>query len=115
MTCHQPNGQGLPPANFPPLVESEWVTGAEEVVVRIVLNGLQGPVTVGGKEYGLVPMVPTIWKTWSDDDIAAVISYVRNAWGNQATEVSADTVKKIRSEVGERSPWTVGELEAYQK
>ena len=111
VTCHQANGQGLETANFPPLAKSEWVTGSEEIVTRIVLHGVQGPLKVGDKEYGVVPMVPTIWKSWSDEDIASVISYVRNEWGNEASEVSADTVKRIRSEVGERGPWTAEELQ----
>jgi mono/diheme cytochrome c family protein len=102
-------------AKFPPLVNSEWVTGSEEVVTRIVLNGMQGPLKIGDVEYGAVPMVPTIWKDWPDEDIAAVISYIRNEWGNQASEVSADTVKRIRAEVGTRGPWTAEELEAYKK
>jgi len=115
VTCHQANGQGLLTAKFPPLVNSEWVTGSEEVVTRIVLNGMQGPLKIGDVEYGAVPMVPTIWKDWPDEDIAAVISYIRNEWGNQAPEVSADTVKRIRAEVGTRGPWTAEELEAYKK
>jgi cytochrome c oxidase cbb3-type subunit 2 len=113
-TCHQPNGQGLETANFPPLANSEWVTGSEEVVVRIVLHGVQGPLKVGDKQYGLVPMVPTIWASWSDDDIAAVVSYIRNYWGNEAPEVSRDTVKRIRDEVGARGPWKAEELEEYK-
>ena len=114
VTCHQANGLGLAAANFPPLANSEWVTGSEEVIVRIVLNGVQGPMKVGDKEYGAVPMVPTLWASWSDDDIAAVISYVRNEWGNEAPLVTPETVKRIRAEVGTRNPWTAQELEAYK-
>lgn len=114
VTCHQPNGQGLATANFPPLANSEWVTGSEEIVTRIVLHGVQGPLKVGDKEYGLVPMVPTIWKTWPDEDIAAVISYVRNEWGNQASEVSPETVKRIREKEGDRTPWTAEELQGIE-
>ena len=113
-TCHQSNGQGLETANFPPLANSEWVTGSEEVVVRIVLHGVQGPLKVSNKEYGLVPMVPTIWASWSDADIAAVVSYIRNDWGNEASQISPDTVKRIRDEVGERGPWKAEELEEYK-
>ena len=113
-TCHQPNGMGLATANFPPLANSEWVTGSEEVVARIVLHGVQGPMKVGDKEFGLVPMVPTIWTSWSDADIAAVITYIRNEWGNEAPEVSPETIKRIRDEVGARGPWTAEELEEYK-
>jgi mono/diheme cytochrome c family protein len=112
VTCHQANGQGLEAANFPPLASSEWVTGAEDILIKIVLHGLQGPIKVNGKDYGAVPMVPTIWKTWSDEDIASVLTYIRSEWGNQAPEVTAASVKKIRDELGERGPWTVEELQA---
>lgn len=114
ITCHQPNGQGLAPAHFPPLAGSDWVTGSEDVLVRVVLNGLSGPIKVGDKDFGMVPMVPTIWISWSDDDIAAVLTYVRNEWGNHAPAVTAETVKSIRAQVGTRGPWTAAELEAYK-
>ena len=114
VTCHQPNGMGLKAANFPPLDGSEWVLGSTEVLTRIILSGLQGEVEVKGDKYGLVPMVPTIWKGWSDSDIAAVMSFIRNAWSNEAPEVDAATVTRIRAESGERGPWTVEELKAHQ-
>jgi len=114
VTCHMANGQGNLVAKFPPLANSEWVTGSEEVVTRIVLHGIQGPLKVGGQEYGLVPMVPTIWTAWPDEDIAAVITYIRSDWGNEAPAVSAETVKRIRDEVGARGPWTAEELEALK-
>jgi mono/diheme cytochrome c family protein len=114
VTCHQPNGMGLKPAHFPPLDGSKWVTGSTDVLTRIILNGLQGPIEVKGDKYGLIPMVPTIWKDWSDSDIAAVMSYIRNAWSNEAPEVDAATVTRIRAESGERGPWTAEELKAHQ-
>ena len=114
VTCHQPNGMGLKAANFPPLDGSEWVLGSTEVLTRIILNGLQGEVEVKGDKYGLVPMVPTIWKGWSDSDIAAVMTFIRNAWSNEAPEVDTATVTRIRAESGERGPWTVEELKAHQ-
>jgi cytochrome c oxidase cbb3-type subunit 2 len=116
VTCHQADGQGNEIAKFPPLAGSDWVSGSEDVIVRVVLNGLQGPIKVNGKDYGTVLMAPTIWVGWPDEDIAAVISYVRNAWGNKSPEVSAETVKRIRAEIGTRTtPWTAQELEAFKK
>ncbi len=116
VTCHMTNGKGLEAAQFPPLVNTEWVTGSEEVLIRITLHGIQGPMKVGDKEYGLVPMVPTIWANWSDEEIAAVLTYIRNEWGNEASEISPETVKKIRAKDGKRrAPWTVKELEALKK
>ena len=58
---------------------------------------MAGPIKVAGKDYGLVPMVPTIWVGWSDDDIAAVLTYIRNEWGNEAALVTPETVGRIRS------------------
>ncbi len=111
VTCHQKNGEGQLAAGFPPLAGSEWVTGSQDVLIRVVLHGLQGPIKVKGEEYGKVPMVPTIWKAWSDEDIANVLSYIRNDWGNEAPEIDAATVGDIRAEVGERGPWTADELQ----
>lgn len=116
ITCHQPNGEGNDAAQFPPLAGSDWVTGSEEILVRVVLHGLSGPIKVKGKDYGAVPMVPTIWASWSDEEIAAVLSYIRFDWGNDASEVSAETVKRIRDEVGSRTtPWTAPELEQFKE
>lgn len=115
ITCHQANGQGNDAAQFPPLAGSEWVTGSEEVLTRVVLHGLSGPIKVAGKDYGGVAMVPTIWASWSDEEIAAVLSYIRYDWGNDASEVSAETVKRIRDAEGTRTtPWTAQELEQFK-
>ncbi|MFC4994206.1 c-type cytochrome [Rubritalea tangerina] len=94
--CHQANGQGLPGA-FPPLAESEWVNGPAENLIRIQLRGLMGPITVKGKQYNSV-MPPNA--AMSDEDIAAVLTYVRSNFGNKASAVTADQVKALRSEVG---------------
>ena len=108
VTCHQKNGQGLSPT-FPPLAGSEWVSGSPEVLSRIVLHGLNGPITVKGQEYNNI-MAVTVWKSWSDVDIANVLSYIRNEWGNEASEIDVEIVTKIRDEIGERGPWTAEEL-----
>ena len=112
--CHQANGMGMKAQHFPPLDGSEWVLGSTEVLTRVILNGLQGEIEVKGDKYGSVAMVPGIWKDWSDSDIAAVMSYIRNAWSNEAPEVDAATVTRIRAESGERGPWTAEELKAHQ-
>lgn len=111
VTCHLQNGKGLEAAHFPPLTNTDWVTGSEEVLIRITLHGVQGPMKVGDKEYGVVPMVTTLWAKWSDEEIAAVLTYIRNEWGNEAPQISPKSVKKIRAKVGKRYlPWTVKEL-----
>jgi mono/diheme cytochrome c family protein len=59
ITCHQKDGKGLPNAGFPPLTGTKWVTGSENRLIKIVLNGLYGPIEVAGQKYrGDVPMTP---------------------------------------------------------
>ena len=106
--CHQATGQGLPGA-FPPLAGSEFVTGDEERLVRIVLRGLTGPVTVRGQTFN--GAMPAWADVLSDAEIAAVLTYVRSAWGNAAEAVAADKVAEERRGTASRTtPWTVGEL-----
>lgn len=105
--CHQANGLGVPGV-YPPLAGSEWVAGTEERIIRIVLHGLNGPITVAGKDFNNV-MAP-LGGVLKDDQIANVLSYVRQEWGNHAAEVKAATVSRIRSEVARTQPWTATEL-----
>lgn len=116
-TCHQPTGLGLPGA-IPPLAGSEWAQGPEERVIRIVLYGLQGPVKVEGKDFNSV--MPAFGKVagggfnWSDDKIAAVLTYVRQAWGNKAGPITTEQVAAIHAKEGDRKAWTAPELEAIK-
>ncbi len=115
--CHQGDGQGVA-GQFPPLAESEWVLSegwhGDNHLVRIVLHGLQGTVTVKGQQYNNA-MAP--WgKTLKDEQIAAVLTYVRNEWGNKAPPIPTEFVAKIREETKDRTdPWTQKELEAIGK
>jgi len=85
---HQTTGLGLPGA-FPPLAGSEIATAAPEIPIRIVLLGLQGPLTVKGQRFnGTMPA----WGSFSDADIAATLTYVRSQWGNGASTVTAPQV-----------------------
>lgn len=104
--CHGQNGEGGPIA--PPLAGSEWVTGPVSNLIRIQLRGLQGPITVAGKEYNFVaPMAALAYQT--DEQVAAVITYVRNSFGNKASAVKPEQVAALRSEVG-KPPLTAAEL-----
>ena len=95
ITCHQENGQGLPAAQFPPLAETQWVNGDPERLIKLTLHGLFGPITVKGKNYpGLVPMTP--FKGLSNEEIAAVLTYVRNTFGNRAEPILPSAVKRVR-------------------
>jgi mono/diheme cytochrome c family protein len=107
-TCHQPTGLGVPGV-YPPLAGSEWAQGDEERIVRIVLLGLNGPITVEGKEFNNV-MAP-LGAALKDDQIANALTYVRQEWGNKAAEVKPETVARIRAEIaGRTAPWTAAEL-----
>jgi putative heme-binding domain-containing protein len=95
-TCHQPDGQGLELSGFPPLAESPWVTSDEERLIKLTLHGMAGPIEVKGKVYpGLTPMTP-FGGLLSDDEIAAVLTYVRNSFGNEAPPVSPARVREVR-------------------
>ncbi|MFT5154952.1 MAG: putative heme-binding domain-containing protein, partial [Planctomycetota bacterium] len=107
-TCHQPDGLGLQAAGFPPLAGTEWAIGDEDRLIQLTLNGLLGPIEVSGKHYpGLVPMTPFAGLL-DNNEIAAVLTYVRSSWGNQASVITAEKVEQVRvatqSKVGFYSP-----------
>lgn len=112
--CHQVTGLGSTANNAPPLVGSEWVQAAgPNRVIRIVLNGLQGPIEVAGKQYGAGVMTP-FKDSLSDADIAAVITFIRMnpEWKHTGTEVKPEQVAKIRALTKDRGSvnWTAAEL-----
>lgn len=95
-TCHQSDGKGLPDAGFPPLSETKWALGDPERLIKLTLNGLMGPIEVKGKKYpGQVPMTP-FRALLNDDEIASVLTYVRNSFGNRADPISPDQVQRVR-------------------
>jgi mono/diheme cytochrome c family protein len=95
-TCHQPDGGGLSASGFPGLIGTKWVVGNEERVIKIVLKGIQGPIEVNGNKYpGQVPMTP-FGGMLNDDEVASVLTYVRNAFGNKASVILPEQVKKVR-------------------
>jgi mono/diheme cytochrome c family protein/glucose/arabinose dehydrogenase len=97
ITCHQANGLGLPASGFPPLAGTNWVLGNEDRLIKLTLNGLMGPIEVGGKTYpGQVPMTP-FGGLLKDDEIAAVLTYVRNSFGNRAPAILPERVKAVRA------------------
>jgi mono/diheme cytochrome c family protein len=98
-TCHQPGGEGLSASGFPPLSNTSWVVGNEDRLIKIALKGLLGPIEVSDKTYpGQVPMTP-FEGLLKDDEVAAVLTYVRNSFGNKATVITPEKVKAIREEI----------------
>jgi mono/diheme cytochrome c family protein len=110
VSCHQASGLGAP-GQFPPLAGSDWVNEAEPGrIIRAVLNGLQGPITVKGSQFNNA-MVP--WNILSDQEIADVLTYVRQnkEWGNNAPPVTAARVKAVREKIKSHpSAFTADEL-----
>ena len=113
-TCHQPNGQGIT-GQFPPLAGSDWVLGEKERLIKISIHGLMGEIEVNGVKYNNVMAPPGIPPgSLTDQQIADVLTYIRNEWGNSASAVSPEEVATIRSSVKDRAPmqmWTVAELQ----
>ncbi len=116
ITCHQPDGKGLPASGFPPLAGTKWVNQSEKTLIKIILKGLQGPIEVLGEEYpGQVPMTPYEGML-SNEEVAAVATYVRNSFGNTSSPVDAATVEAVRKEVSDRKGfYTPAELMQNEK
>jgi nitrite reductase (NO-forming) len=93
-TCHQANGQGMPNV-YPPLAKSDYITSMpRKTIATEVVNGKTGKVKVNGKEYNGV-MAPLPAK-YTDADVAAVLTYVYNSWGNPGGVWSAKEIAKVR-------------------
>jgi mono/diheme cytochrome c family protein len=113
VACHQATGLGVA-GQFPTLVDSEWVLGGDwhgdNHLVKILLHGLQGPIQVKGNTYnGAMPP----WKQLKDEQIAAILTYIRNEWGNSAPPITAEQVAKVREETaGQTEPYTQNQLKS---
>lgn len=108
--CHQPAGTGME-GLAPALVNSEWVLGKPDVLPRIVLHGLAGPLQVGGQSWNLE--MPPLGAALSDEQIAGVLTFIRREWEHNGSAITPDTVAKIRKENTARTKsWTAEELKA---
>ena len=110
--CHGTDGMGKP-GQAPPFVNSEWALGNPNRMIRIPLAGLTGPIQVAGQQYNLA--MPAMGAALPDDDLAAVLTYIRQSWGNKASAITPEQVKAVRAEIGNRTqPWTAEQLNAIQ-
>lgn len=100
--CHQAGGQGLGAA-FPPLAGSEWVKGSPERLSAIVLYGLSGEIEVQGTTYR--GAMPSFDGKLSEEELAAVTSYIRSSWGNGADPIKPKTIKSVRENIKRDGPW----------
>lgn len=93
LACHQANGSGVPGMN-PPLKQTPWVIGSKDTLINVILKGLNEEIEVNGEYYSNV-MPPHAFL--NDQQIADVATYVRNSFGNKASAVKPDDVKKLRN------------------
>lgn len=110
IACHLPEGQGIDKVN-PPLAKSDWVTGDADRLIRVVLHGVQGAITVNDQPYfGLMPgHAPML----DDNQVADVLTYVRASFGNKAAPIDPKRVAAVRAAYpGQTTPWTNDELKA---
>ena len=110
MQCHQGNGLGIP-GQFPPLSGSEYVSGDVRRLAAILVNGINGEFKVNGASYNA--QMPAWKDTYNDEEIAAVLTYIRNSFGNKAEAVSKQQVEAVRKEVGTQGAWTEQTLNEY--
>ncbi|MGB0743828.1 MAG: c-type cytochrome [Opitutales bacterium] len=111
--CHQADGNGLPGV-YPPLPGSEWVTGHPEVLARILINGLNGPIEVKGNTYnGNMPAFGPGGLNLKTRELAGVMTYIRQEWGNGASEMTEAMVEDYLATYAARTtPWQAPDLKA---
>ncbi len=107
LSCHQADGGGVP-GMYPPLIDSEWVQGDKGRLVRLLLNGMRGPIEVKGETYDNI-MTPH--GHLSDQDLAAVLTFVRSGFDNDASPVTPEEVAAVRAANTQRGLWQASELE----
>ncbi|GFD83318.1 anaerobically induced outer membrane protein [Tenacibaculum sp. KUL118] len=90
--CHQANGEGIPNA-FPPLAKSDYLNADVKRAIDIILHGKTGEITVNGQKYNSVMTKQAL----NDQEVADVLTYVYNSWGNNKTNVSVNTVMEVKS------------------
>lgn len=115
MACHQARGQGLEEI-FPPLAGVDYVTGDARRLIAIMVKGIQGTMTVQGKSYSVaMPSPVSAFRQLKDDqNLADVLNYVRNSFGNKADVITPAFVKKVRAEFASDSlPFTEQTLKSF--
>lgn len=106
--CHEPDGKGLV-NEIPPLAGSPWIKGEPNLMIKVVLHGVMGGITIDGE--GFVGEMRGFGERFSEAEIAAVISYVREVFGGGAGAVTVQTVSRVRNDTkGQRGPWKAENL-----
>ncbi|MDA2938949.1 cytochrome c [Acidobacteria bacterium AH-259-A15] len=107
-SCHRASGSGAEGVASP-LAGSPWVEGSAQRLVRIALHGVRGPIEVNGRTFNLE--MPGFQNVFGDEDLSAILTYTRQAWGNKAPPVQPEMVATIRASTAARGDsWTAEEL-----
>lgn len=111
VNCHQPHGGGAA-GQYPPLAGSEWVNAVgPNRLIRIPLLGLMGPIKVKDTDWNLNMPAMAVGGAMTDEEVAAVLTYIRKAWGNNAPAVTTEQVQKVHAEIKDRTDqYTAEEL-----
>jgi mono/diheme cytochrome c family protein len=109
--CHQADGKGL--SNMAPtLANSDWVTGDSKRLIGVAVHGLMGPIKINGKQVDGIPPVMPPHGFMKDEQLASILTYVRNAWGNRSPLISTEDILGYRkSEASRVAPWTEVEFQ----
>ena len=94
IACHLENGAGIPGV-MPTIIKTKWVLGEKEELIRIMLEGMEGPIRVGNTDYNSI-MPPLAYL--GDEEIADILTYVRSSFGNEAGPVTPAGVKAVREQ-----------------
>lgn len=103
-TCHRDHGEGVT-RMYPPLVGSEWITGDQDRLIKLTLHGIWGSIRVRGEIFepaSGVPPMTAVGNFFSDAEVAGVLTYVRNSWGNDASIILPEDVKRVRQQTKDR-------------
>ncbi len=107
-TCHNPAGLGTK-GGAPPLAKSPWVAGSEQRLIRIVLHGVRGPLSISDTTYNLE--MPSFGAMLDDSRISSVLTFLRATFGEGAPAVFPNTVREVRRATSTRTVyWTASEL-----
>jgi mono/diheme cytochrome c family protein len=115
--CHPEDGKAVA-GNYPQLAGSEWVNGDEKRLIKIILCGLKGPISVSTIEFPNPPDMPSFGKygaNWDDQKIADVLTFIRNSWSNEGTYITKEMVAEVRKEVGDHKEFYAPELTKHRK
>ncbi len=111
MGCHGVDGEGMG-GTYPPLNGSPIVLGPSGLLARVLLHGIEGPVTINGNTWDTAMVAAPVR---SNDELAALMTYIRRAWENTADPVDPAEIVRVRqATAGRFAPWTVAELEAIE-